>query len=169
MPSTFTADGSVILGPSALNSMPADLRSAVFKHAFPGLAEVPPAHPVPLTLTSPPSSTDGADEDQEGGLADFSEPEFLELLAGCSEKTRQLLGVLARGDQRFNLDAVAKALGVEPGKLGGMWSGLTRRTRKLKKSSDIIFVAWEWDAKTECYWGLLSEITHASLKKTLSA
>jgi hypothetical protein len=101
-------------------------------------------------------------------LADFSESEMAEFLGGCGDKTRQALQAVAQqGGRTFRIDTVANALGISPGKLGGIWSGVTRRTRNLKKLPNVEFAGQVWDAKQNCYVGTMSETTFNSLQKAL--
>jgi hypothetical protein len=157
----FTTDGSLILGPQTLSSMPAKLRHELLTHVFPGLSD--------MLVTNDPDAPPVDEEDQDGSvLVDFTDAEFLTLLAGCSEKTRQVLATLAEGGRQFDLTALAQKVNMPAGKLGGVWSGLTRRTRNLKKNPDAAFVTWEWDAKSASWVGTLSEITHAAMKKAFA-
>jgi hypothetical protein len=157
MPS-FTADGGLFIGPQALNSMPPKLRAELLTHVYPGLSEL-------LAADAEAAPQIETEEQEDGVLVDFTDTEFLELLGGCSDKTQQLLTALSKGKRVFNLTEFANKLATPAGKLGGVWSGLTRRTRKLKKNPDAVFVAWEWDPKTRSWVGTLSEATYAAMQK----
>lgn len=166
MADNFTANGSLILGPEVLNKMPHPFREALFNYVFPGLTGQVLPDPEHEEFNQP---NDATDEDGDGTLAEFSEQEMRDFIGGCGLKTRQVLALLGRGNPHFELTAVAAQMGVGPSDLGGVWSGTTRRTRKIKGVPDAKFVKWNWNEKTDTWWGTLATSTHTSIKTILSA
>ena len=87
--------------------------------------------------------------------AHFNDPHFAELspgqarefYAGCNDKTRKAIEIIARSSDRFfQLADVAKAVGVAAHELKGVWSGLTRRTRTITGDHEAYLIDW---AKSE--------------------
>jgi hypothetical protein len=103
--------------------------------------------------------------DDGEGPADLSVAQARRFLERCSEKTQAALRVIAKAPvDGFKLSAVAAALKEDsPGKLRGVWSGLTKRVRTVlgDPAADLIW----WDELGDDWTGYVSPTTHRSLCK----
>lgn len=108
-------------------------------------------------------------------FAELSPGQAKMLIAGCQPKTRKALETIAASDSpNFHIADVAKALGVKPGDLSGVWSGLTRRVRKVTDDSDAYLIDWTKNAPIDDadgnyvdQIGEISDLTYHSLRKAL--
>ena len=113
-----------------------------------------------------PASRDEKDENDEG-LADFSAAQARNFLNGCGEKTKNAIREMVKGNSRyFQLEDVAKALGVEAETLSGVWAGITKRTRTVLGDSDAYLIGWGGE---DGYQGWLTEMTYNSLRRALNS
>lgn len=108
-------------------------------------------------------------------FVEFSPSQAREFYAGCKDKTRKAVEVIAKSSDRFfQLADVAQAIGVTAPELKGVWSGLTRRARSITGDADAYLVDWN---KSEGVFdqsgnyidhrGEITEMTHASFRKAL--
>jgi hypothetical protein len=106
-----------------------------------------------------------SDENDEG-LADFSVAQAKKFLSGCGEKTKNAIREMVKGNSRhFQLDDVAKTLGVEAETLSGVWAGITKRTRTVLDDPDAYLIGWGEDG---CQ-GWLTEMTYNSLRRVFNS
>lgn len=146
-----------------LRSLPRDLQDALLVATL-GQAARP----------SPASAAGILDEEDEN-FAQLSPAQAREFYSGCGEKTRKALEVIANSDSRqFHLADVAKAIGVEPGELRGVWGGLTRRLSTVTGDSDCYLINWErhdgeFDEEGNYvdHIGEVSELTYQSFRRLL--
>ena len=117
----------------------------------------------------------GADTSYDHHFVELSPGQAREFYAGCNEKTRKAVEVIARsGDRFFQLAAVAKAIGVTAPELRGVWSGLTRRARTLTGDASAYLIDWskgeaivDSEGKYIDQRGEVTELTYRSFRKAL--
>jgi hypothetical protein len=115
------------------------------------------------------------EDDEDEDFAELSLGQAREFYSGCGEKTRKAIEVMARSNtNEFHTSDVAKALGVEPDELRGVWGGLTRRTQTVMNDKDAYLINWQhhdsvWDEddKLVDHIGVLHELTHQSFRRLL--
>lgn len=154
---------SIIITADTLRSLPQNVQDIVFAAVF-GRTAKPPAT----------ANGDMLDEDDES-LAQLSPAQAREFYSGCGEKTRKALEAIANSDSRqFHLADVAKAVGVKPDELRGVWGGLTRRLYTVMGENDGYLINWERHDpvldEAENYVdhiGEVSELTYQSFRKLL--
>lgn len=120
----------------------------------------------------PSTSTDTSYDDH---FVELSPGQARDFYAGCNEKTRKAVEVIARsGDRFFQLAAVAKAIGVTAPELRGVWSGLTRRARTLTGDAAAYLIDWskgeaivDNDGNYIDQRGEVTELTYRSFRKAL--
>ncbi|TAY99670.1 hypothetical protein [Rhizobium leguminosarum] len=108
-------------------------------------------------------------------FVEFSPGQAREFYAGCNEKTRKAVEVIARSDKPFfQLAAVADAIGVAAPELRGVWSGLTRRARTLTGDAGAYLIDWskgeaiyDDDGAYSDQRGEVTELTYKSFRKAL--
>lgn len=99
------------------------------------------------------------------GPVDLTVKDAERFLENCSPKTISVLKQIVARDGRFLLPDIAAALRVGQGALGGVWGGLTKRTRTITKEPDASLIDWKW---TGGKWqGRLSPGTTVALEKAL--
>jgi len=105
--------------------------------------------------------------DGEEGPVELSVAQTKKLLAGCGDKTRTALEVIARNPSNcFLLSQIADELSCEHNELRGVWGGITRRVRNVLDDPEADFI-W-WSPTDDDYEGQVAEITHRSLKKAFN-
>ena len=101
------------------------------------------------------------------GPSDLSTAQARKFMERCGPKSQAALREIVRAPVTgFKLSRIASALGeADPGKLGGVWGGLTKRVRTVlgDPHADLIW----WDESGRDWTGYVSEMTHRSLKKAL--
>jgi hypothetical protein len=108
-------------------------------------------------------------------FAELSPGQARDFYAGCGPKTRKAIDVIAdSASRRFQLADVAKAIGVEPKDLTGVWGGLTRRLKTITGDSDAYLIDWTksdpvLDDKENYvdHRGEVTELTYRSFRKAL--
>ena len=152
---------ALVITADTLRSLPQNVQDIILAAAFGRVAK-------PLT---PANILDEEDE----SFAQLSPAQAREFHAGCGEKTRKALEVIANSDSRkFHLADVAKAIGVKPDVLSGVWGGLTRRLYTVTGRNDGYLINWErHEAVLDEHGnyvdhiGEVSELTYQSLRKLL--
>jgi hypothetical protein len=122
------------------------------------------------SATAPGSAPDGTDDEEEEEVAsDLSVQQAKKLLEGCADKTKAVLReIFSKSAPTFILNDVAKVMKTEPGGLGGVWAGITKRTRTVLGDKEAALFVWEWD-DTEDHWvGTISDTTFHSMRKALA-
>lgn len=126
---------------------------------------------LPNPMPARPSSL--LDEDDDC-LAQLSPSQAREFYSGCGEKTRKALEIIAKSDSNeFHLADIAKAIGVEPTGLRGVWGGLTRRLYTITGDSDGHLINWKSEGVFDKngnyidHIGEVSELTYQSFRKLL--
>jgi hypothetical protein len=126
---------------------------------------------LPNPASIPSSSLLDQDDDD---LAQLSPSQAREFYSGCGEKTRKALETIAKSDSnKFHLADVAKAVGVEPAELRGVWGGLTRRLNTITGGDDGHLINWEGPGVFDDegnyldHIGEVSELTYQSFRKLL--
>ena len=120
-----------------------------------------------------PEADDGGSEDEH--FAELSPGQARDFYSGCGLKTRKAIDVIAGSEsRRFQIADVAKALGVQPSELTGVWGGLTRRLKTITGDSAAYLIDWE---KNEAVYddegnyadhtGEVTELTYRSFRKAL--
>lgn len=105
--------------------------------------------------------------------ADLSVAQATAFLEGCSDKTKKVIrAIVASGTGKFRLNALAQTLNVGLGDLGGVWGGLTKRTRTILGDKKANLIAWRnfYDLEDNKWLdaaGTLSEVTYASFRQAL--
>ena len=154
---------ALIITADTFQSLPQSIQDAVLAAVF-GRGSKPP-------LDSNATMLDEEDE----SFAQLSPAQAREFYAGCGEKTRKALEVIANSASRsFHLADVAKAIGVKPGDLRGVWGGLTRRLYTVTGETDGYLINWERhepvldeDENYIDHIGEVSELTYQSFRKLL--
>lgn len=132
-------------------------------------------HPQAFRLDNAAQNGFTNNQSEDPHFVEFSPSQAREFYAGCNEKTRKAIEVIARSDDRhFQLADVAEAVGVTAPELKGVWSGLTRRSRTVTGDNDAYLIDW---AKSEAIYdedgnysdqrGEVSEFTYRSFRKAL--
>ena len=120
-----------------IKAWPTEVRDHFMKHYF---ADEGPPRDEQEALTPVPSA------------AAIKDVHFIELtatqarsfIAGCGDKVKKAVMVIVSGESRyFQLAAVAKELDTDPGKLGGVWGGITRRLKTVTGDSGAYLIDWE--------------------------
>lgn len=122
---------------------------------------------------SRPSSEDVDVEDEH--FAELSPGQARDFYAGCGAKTRKAIDVIADSSSRhFQIADVAKAIGVEPSDLSGVWGGLTRRLKTITGDSDAYLIDWtksepvlDEEENYIDHTGEVTEMTYKSFRKAL--
>ena len=78
------------------------------------------------------------------------------------------------GSRHFQIADVAKAIGVQPSGLSGVWGGLTRRLKTVTGDSDAYLIDWtksepvvDEDDNYVDHTGEVTELTYRSFRKAL--
>tara|TARA_R110000868_G_scaffold299570_4_gene559876 strand:- start:332 stop:808 length:477 start_codon:yes stop_codon:yes gene_type:complete len=116
--------------------------------------------------------TESAPSQIDAGEAppDLTVAQAKKFLDRVSNKVRTTLRVIAEADpEGFDLAAVMEALDAESeGSLGGVWSGITKRTRKILKEDGLkhedVRLIW-WTDEEHDWVGRVSATTHRSFRK----
>jgi hypothetical protein len=120
------------------------------------------------STAAPDSAPDGSD-DEEAGASDLSVQQAKKLLEGCADKTKAVLReVFSKDTPTFILNDVAKVMKTEPGGLGGVWAGITKRTRTVLGDKEATLFAWEWDDTEDRWVATSSNTTFHSMRKALA-
>jgi len=122
-----------------------------------------------------PRSAEHESEMEDTHFAELSPGQARDFYAGCGHKTRKAIEVIAdSASRRFQLADVAKAIGVEPKDLTGVWGGLTRRLKTITGDSDAYLIDWTksdpvLDEKENYidHRGEVTELTYRSFRKAL--
>lgn len=125
-----------------------------------------PAHPASVT-----SDSEMADDH----FAELSPGQAREFYAGCGAKTRKAIDVIAGGTSRqFQIADIAKALGVKPSELTGVWGGLTRRLKTITGDAEAYLIDWtksepvnDKEGNYIDHTGEVTELTYRSFRKAL--
>jgi hypothetical protein len=155
---------------SDLQSLPQPLKDALlieFRRRLQGDTALEPS------IVSPAPAPIGAVNEEEDQPADLSIAQAKRHLEGCSEKTKKAIRFIVGGNSReFQISALAKALGMKTNEMGGLWSGLTKRTRTVLGDKKARLFAWpknQYDVKEN--WidatGTVSEMTYTSFRTAL--
>lgn len=121
-----------------------------------------------LNDLEPADAPDEAEGFVSGAAAiDFTSEQAAEFLSRCAHKTRQvLIEILTRPEAGFLISEIAKAMGEkQPGRLRGVWGGLTKRTRTISGLDDAQL--FRWTKHGPDWHGQLSKTTFASFKALL--
>jgi hypothetical protein len=121
------------------------------------------------------SSTAQTSEVEDEHFVELSPGQARDFYAGCGSKTRKAIDVIADSDSpRFRLADVAKAIGVQPTELTGVWGGLTRRTKTITGDSAAYLIDWtksdpihDDDGNYIDHPGEVTELTYRSFRKAL--
>lgn len=112
---------------------------------------------------------DVVDGNEPADLSLAQAPRYLE---GCSDKTKRVLRAIVVEGREFRLSALAQSLNLSFDALGGVWGGLTKRTRTILGDKNARLIIWRknfYDAQDT--WqdaaGEMSEETYRSLRKAL--
>lgn len=115
------------------------------------------------------------DDETDDDFAELSPRQARDFYQGCGEKTRKAVEAIAKSPtHRFQIAAVAEAVGVPAGDLRGVWGGLTRRTQTIVDDADAYLI--HWHEGTQRYaedgsyidqTGEVTETTHQSFRKAL--
>ena len=126
------------------------------------------------TAVAPPAAAlvEEVNEEEEQA-ADLSVAQAMRFLEGCSEKTKKVIRAIVGGGSRdFRLTALAQTLNLTIDDVGGVWGGLTKRTRTILGDKKSKLIAWTrnfYDAQDN--WidaaGEVSEVTYVSFRKAL--
>ena len=122
----------------------------------------------------PGNETKEVDGDEH--FAELSPGQARDFYAGCGVKTKKAVEAIAASSSRktIRVSDIAKAVGVEPWELRGVWSGLTRRTNTI--TGDAQAYLFDWDPGTKKYdgdgnyideTGEVTELTYNSFRKAL--
>lgn len=130
-----------------------------------------PASYAPVELRS---ATNGSEVEDEH-FAELSPGQARDFYAGCGVKTRKAIDVIAdSASHRFQIADVAKAIGVEPNELSGVWGGLTRRLKTITGDNDAYLIDWtksepvlDHDENYIDHTGEVTEMTYNSFRKAL--
>jgi len=154
---------ALIITAETLKSLPQPIQDAVLAAVFGGT-------PKPASVSSA-----GMLDEEDESFAQLSPAQAREFYSGCGEKTRKALEVIANSPSRaFHLADVAKAIGVDPGDLRGVWGGLTRRLYTVTGETDGYLINWQRhdpvlddDENYIDHIGEVSELTYQSFRKLL--
>lgn len=123
--------------------------------------------------SQPASQEEDVEEDEH--FAELSPGQARDFYAGCGPKTRKAIDVIADSASRhFQIADVAKAIGVQPSDLSGVWGGLTRRLKTITGDSDAYLIDWtksepvvDEDDNYVDHTGEVTELTYRSFRKAL--
>jgi hypothetical protein len=128
--------------------------------------------PAPVIIQS---NDEGHQADEDEQFAEFSPSQAREFYVGCGEKTKKAVEAIAASPScMIQVSDIAKAVGVNPWDLRGVWSGLTRRTITI--TGDAKARLFDWQEGTQKYdsagnyvdqTGKVTELTHNSFRKLL--
>ncbi len=135
-------------------------------------AAPPVVSAAPPALVATVGEVEEVGEIVEGRGADLSLAQATAFLEGCSDKTKRVLRAMVdSGRREFRLNALAQTLNVDLNDLGGVWGGLTKRTRTILGDKKAKLIAWRnfYDAEYKFLdaAGELSEMTYASFRQAL--
>ncbi len=127
---------------------------------------------IPPGVIGPVSDAEDAEEeDGEESAADLSTAQATAFLEGCSDKTKRVIRAMVRNGGEFRLKALAASLNLEVGEMGGVWGGLTKRTRTILRDKKANFIKWKLFYDADDRWedseGKMSETTYESFRKAL--
>jgi hypothetical protein len=105
-------------------------------------------------------------EGDEKGLAklDVSEAKFF--LNKCSEKTIRILREIVKRQGHFRVSSLAELFDTTPRELRGVWAGLTKRVRTVKKDPHANLLNW-FKQGNDDWNGEMASQTVEALKKAL--
>ncbi|MFJ5456198.1 hypothetical protein [Pectobacterium sp. CHL-2024] len=110
--------------------------------------------------------------DRDEPLLDLSSSQAASLVRGLSEKSRNVListlELLEKDPSGAWLEDIAYNMKVEISDIRGVWSGITRRTRKVTNDSSAELFYWSFDAEKEDSKAELHETTIQNLRKALN-
>ncbi|WET17018.1 hypothetical protein P2W49_11850 [Yersinia intermedia] len=117
-----------------------------------------------------------ADDEDTGIAVDLSSGQAIDLVKGLGDKSRttlahaiEIIEAVADGSKVgvWGND-IAKAMRIELDDLRGVWSGLTRRTRRVTNDPAAYLIHWlPWDYERKDNFGLIHPTTVANLKRAL--
>lgn len=116
-------------------------------------------------LGANPASPPAACPSPSVGPADLNVAAVDLFLQNCSPKSIAVLKQIVARKGSFLLNDIASAMRVRQGGLGGVWGGLTKRTRTVTGDDDARFVEWKWVGGK--WHGRVSPVTTASLETAL--
>jgi hypothetical protein len=154
---------AIIITADTFKSLPKNVQEAVLEAAFGGKISPTTARNAELL------------DEEDDSFAQLSPAQAREFYNGCGEKTRRALEVIAQSESRqFHLADVAKAIGVQPDELRGVWGGLTRRLYTVTGQNDGYLINWERhdpvnddEGNYIDHIGEVSELTYQSFRKLL--
>lgn len=121
-------------------------------------------------------SNEPEQDEGTGDALDLSSGQANDLIRGLGSKSRaaltqaiKLIEAVGDGDRvGVWTNDIASAMGIEADELRGVWSGLTRRTRRVTNDPDAYLINWlPWDYDREDYFGIIHPTTVANLKRAL--
>jgi len=126
-------------------------------------------------VTEAVASRSAPQEVEDEHFAELSPGQARDFYAGCGAKTRKAIDVIADSSSRhFQIADVAKAIGVEPSDLSGVWGGLTRRLKTITGDSDAYLIDWtksepvlDEEENYIDHTGEVTEMTYNSFRKAL--
>lgn len=96
---------------------------------------------------------------------ELDEDEAAEFLETCSPKTQKVLREIIKLDGKINGAELERSLAIGP--LRGVWTGLTRRARKLSGNDDANLFEWVWNEDTQSYDGTMAKETVEAFRALL--
>jgi hypothetical protein len=89
-------------------------------------------------------------------------------LQGCSERTVEVLDLMASLGDSFSLRELERKAGVPEGGLRGVWTGLTKRTRTITGDPDSALIDWSGPDADGDYNGRLAPVTLDGFRRALA-
>ena len=139
------------------------------------LLSIVSGRPTASDAPAEPRSAAYDSEVEDEHFAELSPGQARDFYAGCGPKTRKAIDVIADSASRqFQIADVAKAIGVQPNELSGVWGGLTRRLKTVTGDSDAYLIDWtksepvvDDDDNYVDHTGEVTELTYRSFRKAL--
>lgn len=131
--------------------------------------------PVPKPSISPPAAAGAALGQEDEHFAELSPGQARDFYNGCGVKTKTAIATIAASPSRnFQVADVARAIGVKPSELRGVWGGLTRRLQTVTGDGEAYLIDWnrgspEYDRAGNYVdqVGEVTEMTYRSFRKVL--
>lgn len=106
-----------------------------------------------------------------GPQADEEEPvemsfgQAKRFLAGCSEKSISIMKHVVMQPNPFRYKDLLTALGDSVDDAGGVWGGLTKRTRTITGEKNARLIIWDETMKEDGMVGRMSDVTRNAFRK----
>lgn len=115
------------------------------------------------------TSEEGEDWDDEDGTeyAELGLQAARTFLEGCNDKTTEAIQKIVEAGLTFSQRQLETDMGVAPGGLRGVWTGLTKRVRTITHNDEVRLIEWVEEGDGE-WTGRLMPVTREAFRRALA-